>query len=103
MKKKLKHLLWIKLAFVSLLFCSISLLTAKTTESVDIIKAKNDSRNYRYIELENGITAVLISDPSAQKAAAAIDVGVGSFDNPVGKEGLAHFLVILIFFYSSYL
>ena len=61
MKKKLKHLLWIKLAFVSLLFCSISLLTAETfTVSVDIIKAKNDSRNYRYIELENGITAVLI-------------------------------------------
>ena len=60
MKKKLKHLLWIKLAFVSLLFCSISLLTAKTTAGVDIIKAKNDSRNYRYIELENGITAVLI-------------------------------------------
>ena len=97
MKKKLKHLLWIKLAFVSLLFCSISLLTAKTTESVDIIKAKNDSRNYRYIELENGITAVLISDPSAQKAAAAIDVGVGSFDNPVGKEGLAHFLEHVLF------
>ena len=45
MKKKLKHLLWIKLAFVSLLFCSISLLTAKTTAGVDIIKAKNDSRN----------------------------------------------------------
>ena len=51
MKKKLKHLLWIKLAFVSLLFCSISLLTAKVTAGVDIIKAKNDSRNYRYIEL----------------------------------------------------
>ena len=33
MKKKLKHLLWIKLAFVSLLFCSISLLTAKVTEN----------------------------------------------------------------------
>ena len=97
MKKKFKHLLWIKLAFVSLLFCSISLLTAKTTAGVDIIKAKNDSRNYRYIELENGITAVLISDPSAQKAAAAIDVGVGSFDNPVGKEGLAHFLEHVLF------
>ena len=101
MKKKLKHLLWIKLSFVSLLFCSISLLTAKTTESVDIIKAKNDSRDYRYIELKNGITAVLISDPKAQKAAAAIDVGIGSFDNPVGKEGLAHFLEHVLFLGNS--
>ncbi len=97
MKKKLKHLLWIKLLFVYLLFFSASLLATETTERVELIKAKNDHRDYRYIELKNGITAVLISDPSAQKAAAAIDVGVGSFDNPLGREGIAHFLEHVLF------
>ena len=70
-------------------------------KTIELIKAKNDPRSYRYIKLKNGITAVLISDPNAQKAAAAIDVGVGSFENPVGKEGLAHFLEHVLFLGNS--
>ena len=53
MKKKLKHLLWIKLAFVSLLFCSISLLTAETTER-RITKRQKRFSQLSLIELKMG-------------------------------------------------
>ena len=39
-----------------------------------IIKAAVDDWNYRAITLQNGITAMLISDPEADKASASMDV-----------------------------
>ena len=42
--------------------------------------------------LENGLKVVLISDPSTDKAAASLDVYIGSGSDPEGREGLAHFL-----------
>ena len=47
-----------------------------------------DKRDYRLIKLENGLQALLIHDPTADKAAAAMDVGVGHLADPVGTNGI---------------
>ena len=56
-----------------------------------------DDRSYRALTLDNGLQVLLISDPATQKAAAALDVYVGSGDNPEGRGGLAHFLEHMLF------
>ena len=56
-----------------------------------------DDRNYRALALDNGLQVLLVSDPKTQKAAAALDVYVGSGDNPKGRGGLAHFLEHMLF------
>ncbi|WP_020407664.1 insulinase family protein [Hahella ganghwensis] len=68
-----------------------------TSTSDTIIKSPSDSREYRAITLDNGLQAMLISDPETDKAAAALDVDVGSGDDPKGREGLAHFLEHMLF------
>ena len=40
---------------------------------------------------------LLISDPTTDKAAAALDLYVGSYQNPPQREGLAHFLEHMLF------
>ncbi|MBM69838.1 MAG: peptidase M16 [Haliea sp.] len=61
------------------------------------VKSPNDDYAYRYLTLPNQLEVLLISDPDAPKAAAALDVLVGSGDNPPGREGLAHFLEHMLF------
>lgn len=46
-------------------------------------KPETDDRDYRLIRLQNGLQALLIHDPKADKAAAAMDVGVGHLNDPV--------------------
>lgn len=82
-----------KLVFVVLLF--ISLVATATPQAV--IKSPNDKRQYEAIELANGLQVLLISDPASSKAAAALDVAVGSADDPIEFQGLAHFLEHMLF------
>ena len=56
-----------------------------------------DSREYRVISLPNKLEALLISDPRADKAAAAMDVRVGSLFDPPEWQGLAHFVEHMLF------
>ena len=63
----------------------------------EIFKSNNDQRQYRHIRLENNLDVLLISDPSADKAAASLDVYIGSYQNPVDRAGLAHFLEHMLF------
>jgi hypothetical protein len=44
----------------------------------EIVRSANDNRDYRYLELENGMRVLLIHDPQAEKAAAALDVNIGA-------------------------
>ncbi|MYL27055.1 MULTISPECIES: insulinase family protein [Halomonadaceae] len=53
--------------------------------------------DYRYLTLENGLGALLISDPRADKAAAALDVHVGAGADPEDRAGLAHFTEHMLF------
>ena len=85
------------------------------------VKSENDKKSYRVIRLENGLKALLISDPSKtdslpdhstddaksesaitdedkvnevdnKLAACAVCVDVGSFSDPPDVQGMAHFL-----------
>lgn len=61
------------------------------------VQSPNDDYQYRLLNLDNGLQVLLISDPEAPKAAASLDVLVGSGDNPAGRAGLAHFLEHMLF------
>jgi hypothetical protein len=49
-----------------------------------------DELAYRIVSLPNGLRAALVSDPDTDKAAAALDVRVGSLLDPPELQGLAH-------------
>lgn len=49
------------------------------------------------IRLENGMNILLISDPSIDKSGAAINVKVGSWDDPDKHLGMAHFCEHMLF------
>jgi secreted Zn-dependent insulinase-like peptidase len=49
----------------------------------DIEKAATDKRLYRAIRLQNGLIIVLVHDPGAHKAGAALNVAVGHMSDPV--------------------
>lgn len=66
-------------------------------EPTAVVASPNDDRQYRYLELENGMQVLLISDPAATKSAAALSVRVGSYQDPHNREGLAHFLEHMLF------
>lgn len=48
-----------------------------------IDKPDLDERNYRILELKNGLKAVLVNDSLADKSAACLRVSVGSLHDPV--------------------
>jgi secreted Zn-dependent insulinase-like peptidase len=62
-----------------------------------VIKSPYDPRSYETMVLDNGLKVVLVSDPSTDKAAASLDVNIGSGSDPDGREGLAHFLEHMLF------
>ena len=67
------------------------------TSVQQIEKSPNDTRDYRYLELTNGLKVVLISDQKADKAAASLTAFRGSFHDPSERLGLAHFLEHMLF------
>ncbi len=71
--------------------------SAATGGVVAPVQSPNDDRAYRLVTLDNDLQVLLISDPDTKKAAAALDVYVGSGDNPPGRGGLAHFLEHMLF------
>ncbi|KAJ3134921.1 Insulinase (Peptidase M16) [Geranomyces variabilis] len=79
----------------------------------NITKPDQDDRQYRLLTLPNALQALLISDPSTDKASAALDCHVGHLCDLDDAAGLAHFCEHLLFLgsekypkendYSSYL
>ncbi len=61
------------------------------------IVSPHDERDYRVLTLENGLTALLVSDPEADEAAVSMNVSVGSAQDPEDLAGLAHFLEHMLF------
>jgi len=51
--------------------------------SKPIQKSQQDDREYRLIQLDNGLQAMLVHDATADKAAASLDVAVGHLHDPV--------------------
>ena len=62
-----------------------------------IVASPNDQREYRHIQLPNQLDVLLVSDPTADKAAASLDVYIGSYQNPRDRAGLVHFLEHMLF------
>lgn len=62
-----------------------------------VIQPDTDDKSYRFVELPNKLKVLLISDADADKAAAALDVHVGSLQDPEHRQGLAHFLEHMLF------
>lgn len=60
-----------------------------------------DELHYRILTLDNGLRAVVVSDPETDKAAASLDVRVGSMLDPPELQGLAHFLEHMLFYASE--
>ncbi|MYG14050.1 MAG: hypothetical protein F4171_14860 [Gammaproteobacteria bacterium] len=83
-------------AWAGLWGCAAPPVAAPAAEPT-VVKSPNDERSYRYIELANGLKALLASDPDADKAAASLTVFRGSFHEPAQRPGLAHFLEHMLF------
>lgn len=65
--------------------------------SSSIVKSDSDRREYRYLTLPNQLRVLLVSDTKTDKAAASLDVHVGSAQDPQDYQGLAHFLEHMLF------
>lgn len=68
-----------------------TLVDSDTSVASGVIKRSSDERDYLPVTLSNGMRVLLISDPATVRAAAALDVHVGSFSDPDDLQGLAHF------------
>ncbi len=62
-----------------------------------IVKSDKDLRQYQSVTLDNKLEVVLVSDPTIEQSAAALSVAVGSFQEPKGFGGLAHYLEHMLF------
>ncbi|KAI5152334.1 insulysin [Enteropsectra breve] len=56
-----------------------------------------DSNQYKALILDNGVKALLISNPEFTKSSCAVSVGIGSYNDPHEHPGLAHFLEHMLF------
>ena len=64
-----------------------------------VTKSPQDLREYQVIELNTDLRVLVISDPTTDVSAAAMDVAVGSFSDTV--FGLAHFCEHMLFYASK--
>ena len=62
-----------------------------------LLPAEREALAYRTLVLDNQLKVMLVSDPNADRSAAALAVGVGSLDDPTDRSGLVHFLEHMLF------
>jgi secreted Zn-dependent insulinase-like peptidase len=67
--------------------------------SFNIEKSENDTRNYIYKKLKNGLEVVIVSDKDETLCGACLNINVGSAIEDV--PGLAHFLEHMLFMGSK--
>ncbi|WP_067862355.1 insulinase family protein [Neptuniibacter marinus] len=79
------------------LFALISCLLLSTNLYAEVDKSPIDPKQYSALTLNNQLRVLLISDPETDKAAASMNVAVGSSANPKDRAGLAHFLEHMLF------
>ena len=66
------------------------------TDARGFVRSPSDSNEYRSLKLDNGLEVLLIQSDSP-RAGVALDLRVGSADNPLEYPGLAHFLEHMLF------
>ncbi|MCY4046001.1 MAG: insulinase family protein [Cellvibrionales bacterium] len=84
------------LMLVVALLSSCSFIQQDVAEET-VEKSPNDPKEYRYLVMPNGLKVLLISDAKALETAAAMDVYVGSMQDPADRQGLAHFVEHMLF------
>lgn len=92
-RKKISGLIYF--VFVALAYNTA--FASDAVQSQTIVQSPNDNREYKSLTLPNKLEVLLISDASTDKAAAALDIKVGSGSDPESYEGLAHFLEHMLF------
>ena len=68
-------------------------MTAATVQTIDVpiyTPISNSNRAHQFVQLSNGITALLISDPGESFASLCAAVATGSHNDPDEVPGLAH-------------
>jgi len=94
-----------KRIFLSLISCS-ALLFAEEQLPYTVVEDQNQltiqtpdlaSQKTRKLRLDNGLEALLISDPNTHQSGAALSVNVGSWEDPIDRPGIAHFVEHLLF------
>ena len=99
-------ILWCQHSLLRLLLCIVFITSCSVFDKTNsagsqigasLIKSENDQRSYRRLTLTNDLDVLLISDPNTDKAAVAIDLYMGSYQNTEQTEGLAHFLEHMAF------
>ena len=79
-KKKKSHTLTVNFFLLSFQKESYSKMNNPAVKRLEnhIVKSPEDKREYRGLELANGIKVLLISDPTTDKSSAALDVHIGT-------------------------
>jgi hypothetical protein len=107
-KRNIKQFILLLLLFVvaaAVCFVAVSLGTGSELhgyssgglDAVHVIKSPADNREYKFFVMPSGLQVLVVSDPTADRAAASMDVSVGSFSDPPEFPGLAHFLEHMLF------
>ncbi|WP_245961406.1 insulinase family protein [Thalassotalea euphylliae] len=60
-------------------------------------QSPNDKKQYQPLTLSNGLQVLLVQNTESEKAAAALAINAGHFDDPRDREGLAHFVEHMLF------
>ncbi|BCG62827.1 MAG: insulysin [Methyloprofundus sp.] len=91
------HLSFKLFILVPVLLASACTATLPNMKATEIIQSQNDDRQYQAFTLDNQLKVLIISDPDTKKAAASLDVFIGSASDPEDRAGLAHFLEHMLF------
>lgn len=70
-------------------------------KTATIATLSSDTRLYEYLQLNNGLRVIVVSDPSIVTPAASLGVGVGSYHDPELQQGLAHLVEHIVMTGSS--
>lgn len=66
------------------------------TLAAKINKSPTDNAEYKAIRLNNGLEVLLISDEKANKSLFSVGLPIGSMEDPLSQQGLAHYLEHMI-------
>ena len=66
-----------------------------------VIRGKNDVKEYRAFELDNGVTCMVVHDGDSKTTGVACSVSVGAAADPRSLPGLAHFVEHMCFMGSA--
>ncbi len=69
----------------------------KDESQLKVLTPTLQGRQTLKIRLKNGLEAYLVSDPDTDKSGAALSVQVGSWGDPAGFPGMAHFCEHMLF------